>query len=179
MNMIEIPKRYDGTNTLISTGTHIPLLAACIAHTSLEKGPVVELGAGHYSTPLLHYLCAAMGGRQLLTCDSDPDWIAKFADLARPWHSFQLIEDWGTCDLFNRNWSVAFVDHGDRPGRGESVACLADRAGLVVAHDTEPARKYYGYDAAFAKFKYRFDFDRYAAHATVVSNTDDLLWLNG
>jgi len=63
-------------------GTHIPVLAACVAKTT---GPVLELGCGHYSTRLLHALCGAMG-RQLLTVDVNLKWLARFADLRAPLH---------------------------------------------------------------------------------------------
>jgi hypothetical protein len=37
-------------------GSHLPSLAACLASS---RGPVIELGVGHFSTPFLHAYCAS------------------------------------------------------------------------------------------------------------------------
>jgi hypothetical protein len=60
-------------------GTHVPLLAAVISGAYV--GPILELGTGYFSTPLLHQMCKATG-QTLYSLDTSADWIANFRDLA-------------------------------------------------------------------------------------------------
>lgn len=143
-------------------GTHLPVLAAMVAIA--RPGPVLELGAGHYSTPLLHAMCRALGTR-LVTIDSDPRWLRKFRSLATLGHR---ICDRSAYAFADEDWSVALVDNamGERAG---DIIALANRAELVVVHDSN-FPELYGYEEAFAKFKYRADYRRMHPHTTVLSN---------
>ena len=58
-------------------GSHLPILLRAMKATT---GPVLELGAGIYSTPILHALCQ-IEGRKLVTYESDPEffeWAAHY-----------------------------------------------------------------------------------------------------
>ena len=50
-------------------GSHVPLLASVVAIA--RPGPVLELGVGDMSTPLLREMCRAMG-RELVSVDTSP-----------------------------------------------------------------------------------------------------------
>ena len=152
-------------------GTHVPLLAACLLQT---EGPVVELGCGWHSTPLLHSFCAAHR-RPLVTADDDPDWLARFRHMRRRWHAFVEVHDWDKSNLFAQRWSVVLVDHGQGHRRGYDTSRLADLAGLIVCHDTQAPE--YGYADVLASFRHRFDDRGRWPWTTVVSNSDDLSWL--
>jgi hypothetical protein len=165
------------SNTLISTGTHIPLLAACLAR--LRGGAVLECGVGHYSTPLIHMTAAAQG-RRVLSLDRSREWLDVFAWLAGTDRRFAALAagtTWPawclTCDL--GEYALAFVDHEDGPARGPTVAALQGKAAVIVCHDTE--RERYNYEPALARFRHVRRFTRYAAQAAVVSDVDDLSWL--
>jgi len=43
---------------IVENGTHLPALLACVSRTA---GGVIELGVGHFSTPILHAVCEAAG----------------------------------------------------------------------------------------------------------------------
>lgn len=143
-------------------GTHLPVLAAIVAVA--RPGPVLELGAGHYSTPLLHAMCRASGTR-LVTIDSDPRWLKKFRSLATLGHHMCSRSAYAFAD---EDWSVALVDNamGERSG---DIIALAERAQFVVVHDSN-FPELYGYEEAFAKFKYRADYRRMHPHTAVLSN---------
>jgi hypothetical protein len=68
---------YDALNRNMSSsdyGTHIaPLLTAVLA----TDGPVLELGCGDFSTPLLHAICAKQN-RLLVSTDTDKAWLELF-----------------------------------------------------------------------------------------------------
>lgn len=120
--------------------THNEALAYAFGMTA---GPVVELGAGWYSTPLLHGMCEA-AARDLYTVESDAEWLASFRPWMRTWH--QLVLD-PAMRIPVASPGVVFVDHDmypgkpghDGPSRGDSIRMARDAgATIVVVHDTEP-----------------------------------------
>ena len=139
---------------IATIASHGPLLAACIV--AAPPGGVLELGAGAYSTALIHYL-ARVAGRAVRTIDSDAAWIARFAGLQSPGHDLTVDADPVSSPVLALPWAVAFVDgkHGERAG------CLRalHHVPLVVVHDTEPERldKYPGVGVELAKYAYRLD----------------------
>ena len=147
--------------------THEPVLAAAVAIA--RPGPVLEVGAGNYSTPLLHAMCCAMG-RRLLTIDSDAGWIERFASLQGDGHVLEHAPNWS--DYFDRTdtggWSVIFIDHAPAERRIIDIANLANACEFMVVHDTE--EPVYGYEPAFAKFRFRRDYKRLVPWTTVLSN---------
>eukprot|EP00999_Lentomonas_sp_LEN2_P000078 NODE_1077_length_1022_cov_84.350838_g1032_i0.p1 GENE.NODE_1077_length_1022_cov_84.350838_g1032_i0~~NODE_1077_length_1022_cov_84.350838_g1032_i0.p1 ORF type:complete len:256 (+),score=17.83 NODE_1077_length_1022_cov_84.350838_g1032_i0:113-880(+) len=67
-------------------GSHLPVSIAAVMLTS---GPVLELGAGYFSTPYFQDLVAA-NGRHLHSADTDVKWLERFV---RPeFGSFHTIE---------------------------------------------------------------------------------------
>jgi hypothetical protein len=125
--------------------THLPaLLAAC----SACSGSVLECGAGHYSTALLHALCAPTRSR-LLTLEGRAEWLAKFTYLETDWHALRHVADWSRLDLGDDTFDVALVDHDVAP-RGPLVDYLRDRVGVVVLHDSEC--DYCGYTDALRRY---------------------------
>ena len=160
-------------------GTHITPLLTAVMNTS---GPVFEMGCGDYSTPQLHAICETQK-RQLLSTDTSKEWIRYFLDMKSQYHSFQHVpvydDDWEVnpkpdqWDLVgNQNWGVVFVDH--RPGdrRRVDVERFADKAEIIVVHDTETSG--YEYEPVLAKFKFRYNYKRYRTYTTLVSNTVDV-----
>ncbi len=127
--------RFDGH------ATHQPLLHAAVLETT---GDVVEFGIGHYSTPMLHALCEAMG-RRLVSLDTDAAWVASFAHLAAPWHEFAVVASWDDADggaggdvlrrVYGQGWGVALVDQHPEAARVQVARRVKGRAELVVMHD--------------------------------------------
>lgn len=147
-------------------GSHFPVLAAMVAQSS---GPVLELGAGDFSTPLLHLMCEP-GRRSLDTVETDPAWLESFTDLRTDWHRLHSVEldGWDRLTWIDeRRWGLVFVDH--RPGerRIVDIARLRGRADFLVVHDTE--ERGYGYEPVLATFPHRWDWKRCSAWTTVVS----------
>ena len=145
--------------------THEPALVAAVAIA--RPGPVLELGAGHYSTPLLHGLCAATG-RELLTIDGDDAWIERFTSLRSPRHRLVAVPSWDAARALTDSavWAVIFVDHAPAERRIVEIERLADRTEFMVVHDSEAAL--YGYEPAFGRFRYRYDSVQPFVQATFV-----------
>ena len=148
--------------------THLPMLAACVAHTS---GPVLELGCGEFSTPVLSALCLA---RHLLSVESDPAWLAQFDYLRRAGHRIELVESWDDAPI-DVQWDVVLIDHAPAARRVVDIMRLKDLARLIVLHDTE--HRLYEYDLIWPAFKYRAEWKRRAPWTSVVSNFESLEWL--
>lgn len=165
-------------------GTHFPILAGVVARNA-KGGRVVELGCGHFSTPMLHYMCNTRD-QVLVTADTDLEWLGTFRHLETSHHEFHLVKKWGA-DLFADTlapWGAfcVFVDCQPGEARAPIVQILKDlvRPTFIVVHDTEesdrpkhPTGANYGFEPVFATFKYRSDFKRYRPYTTVVSDFEE------
>lgn len=150
----------------------MPLLIKLVQMT---HGPVMELGSGLFSTPLLHWLCAEKK-RELVTCENS----REFYEFARKFrsrnHKVRLVKTFDEVDS-KRRWSVVLIDHSpERPlRRGDDVIKLKDVADYIVLHDSEPQEEqHYGYWKVWEHFKYRYDWNLCLHHTTVLSNFKDL-----
>jgi hypothetical protein len=145
---------------------HVPALAATVAATT---GPVLELGCGLYSTPLLHLLCA---DRLLVSVEQDPGWASRFEDLRVPGrHELVLTRSWEDLAWLERvAWDVVFVDHAPARRRVVDLARLRSAARFLVVHDTE-ADEQYGWEPLLSSFAHRADDRRARPWTTVVSDS--------
>ena len=153
-------------------GTHHPILAAAVLAT---EGPIIELGCGHYSTPLLHQM-SLVSGRRLVSTETDAEWMSLFTDMASDLHTFQHVDPdgWGRFPLEGRMWGVAFVDCAPGEYRKIAIERLKEQAQLIVVHDTETDHGTgadYQLEPVFARFPHRSDYKRYRPYTTVVSAT--------
>ncbi len=149
-------------------GSHVGPLGAALAVT---KGPVLELGMGFVSTPLMHWACFPL--RPLLSIDEDFDWVTRFRQYEttceeeeRPYHHIRHVTDWDC--LFNTiglEWSVVLIDceipkHFRETQRYDVrislVRRLRDIDGILVVHDTE--EKCFHEDPSLWDFKFRWTF---------------------
>ena len=157
----------DDATSFSPYGTHIPVLAAAVAMA--RSGPVLELGAGEFSTALLHAVCAATN-RRLVTIDHDPNWVARFAAYRSENHRVETMS-WD--NIPSEQWAVVFIDHAPAERRKIDIENLRERCELMVIHDTEDYRYEYT-DALFGKFTYRIDYKRLVPWTTILSMTRDL-----
>lgn len=110
--------------------THLEALVMAIASTT---GPILEMGCGDYSTPLLAAAARAQG-RRFLVQSSDPEWSGRFHDLANvelvDWAAWQPQGAWGLVLLDNEESTA---------GRLDRLGQLRGHAGMVVMHDADGA----------------------------------------
>lgn len=143
--------------------THLPALIDAIIKTS---GPVLELGSGKYSTPILHQLCCTWPDvpRHLVTVETDPTWFDLAVQHRNEHHlvvsSFEAIE-------LDNHWSVVFIDC-ELKERVKHLEQLKDRATFLVLHDTSCVS--YGYEKAVIGMKFARVWSDYQPWTTVVSN---------
>lgn len=175
-----------GEGAMDLVATHQRLLVGAALRTT---GPILELGVGWYSTPLLHEIAEAQG-RYLLTVDNDRHWLEQFS--ASEWpadrggayglrsalHRLELVGWWG--DLLRLpafeaggRWGLCFVDQGQPIEREYAVRALIDRVDVFVMHDTEDEYPY-GYCRTLPMFKHRWTDKCQKAWTTVASNRIDV-----
>ncbi len=146
--------------------THNPML---IEYVQKTKGPVLEMGSGVFSTPLLHWLCL---DRELITYEDVPEFYHFAHKFQSDNHRVRLIKNWGEVKA-DRHFSVVLIDHKASRNfrRGDDALRFKDCADYIILHDTEPeSQKNYGYDKIWQHFKYRRDWKLCRAWTTVVSN---------
>jgi len=139
------------------------------------SGPVLELGAGYISTPLIHWLCAE-DRRKVVTCEDDEEYFQIARKFRSKTHTIVKINDWAR-DIRkykDRLWSVIFVDNNENH-RAESIITLKDNGIFFVLHDTNDPQ--YGYDKIYPLFKYRYDWKFSVNWVAVLSNYCDLIWM--
>jgi len=123
-------------------GTHQRLLTRYLMRTT---GPILELGCGNYSTPIIHEIAEAQA-RRVDTFDNNADWISKFVQLTSSLHGFHCVESW---DEFcpQHHYGLALIDHAPAARRILEIRRLLDWVGIFVIHDTED--QHYGYHRVF------------------------------
>lgn len=169
-----------------SFGTHFPVLATVAAWTT---GPILEMGCGDYSTPMLHGLCAPTK-RTLVSTDAHKGWLELFTDMERDWHTFIYVpayepennqprniwispnsNAWDTIGS-DSHWGIVFIDHTPGLRRVVDIERLRPNTDIFVIHDTDDST--YGYDRVVKTFKYTYEYRRYRSTTLVVSDTIDV-----
>jgi hypothetical protein len=161
-------------------GSHLPVLMKVVAMTT---GPILELGCGAFSTPILHWSCFPTR-RRLVTYENHPAYYADLLEgvaenkrnIQNDFHEVHLITDWLALDLAEP-WSVVFVDHSSEHGRCPEIQRVT-HAEYVVVHDTErdpgsvKLRQFQR--EVLPLFKYRFEYATARPATTILSNVHDL-----
>jgi hypothetical protein len=146
--------------------SHKPVLRRAVEITA---GPILELGSGEGSTPMLHNL-ACQQQRILITYETDLQYLSRFANMQNQWHNVRAVPDlnaphlpvrypgydWNIINYGEQQWSVVFVDQSPASGRLVSISACVERAEFIVIHDTECPTYYY--EPLLKTFPYRYDY---------------------
>lgn len=152
-------------------GTHVPLLASVVAVA--RPGPVLELGSGFYSTPVLAEMCRAMN-RRFYSTDEKADWAYKHREIAA---DIEIVTDWTKYrERKMPGLAVIFVDNEPGWERVPNIEWAeAQEPEFVVVHDTlQPDsaddEHYLGMSKRLDRFRYRYDYQMMTSCTSVVSN---------
>lgn len=118
--------------------THVPVLIEALRHV---HGPVLEMGSGEGSTPLLHEL----GNDLTVTLDHDAAWINKYRsqyDINKHWFlclNFQEMIMFCEVDdiRWMNGWGLVFIDQGDWQNRWDCLLALKNKARIIILHDSD------------------------------------------
>lgn len=133
-------------------------MPALIDALSMTTGPILEVGSGVYSTPLIHWWCYATH-RPVVTYEQDPSYYQYAKQFVSDYHSVHLVRTYDEMDV-THPWSVVIVDHTD--DRRVVDMARVRHAEYVILHDST-AYKVRGY-------KYRQVYPYPGAETTVFSN---------
>lgn len=163
--------QIDASQLKPSEGSHIPVLIKVL---SISEGPILELGTGLNSTPVLHWLCNETK-RKIDSYESIPMFHRAAWNYHNDYHTIHLVEDWDKDLKIDKHWGVVFIDHAPGIRRNVEMGRLAQNADYVIVHDTEPKSDWhYKYSNHFGDYKYRFDYTKAYPHTSVFSNFKDL-----
>jgi len=160
-------------NVSIRYSSFLPVLLEIMKTT---HGDVLELGAGVFSTPILHWLCQKEK-RNLLTMESDWTWFYFACQYYRTdYHKFIYAKRWNYDEnTIKKSWDVVLVDHSPSQRRVTEVRLLANLAKYIILHDSnQSADRTYRYSTIYPLFKYRYDLLKVEPTTTVLSNFVDL-----
>lgn len=127
----------------VGVGSHQQVLLEAIK-LSGDK-PILELGAGDYSTPLIHVFAK---GRKIFTVDHDQKWLDRFVDFKSENHILLRVDVLHMSELFKQdftNYGVVFVDSITWETRMSAINKYKDTSDYLVIHDT-------GYSARMGVF---------------------------
>lgn len=109
--------------------THLPALFAALLNS---EGPVLEIGAGFGSTPMLRDFCRATK-RPFTSLEPNPHWaLAMDSDCVNEFEDYAKVQTYG----------VVFVDHAPEQDRIRVANLFRDRARFVLIHDWSSADTY-------------------------------------
>lgn len=153
------------SDTMSQWGTHQTPLVGAVMNTT---GPVLELGSGHYSTPILHEICKAQK-RLLVTIDNDVDWINQFKDLESEHHKIIHTDNWDSVSC-ETHYGVVFIDHAPAERRAVDIERFKNSCDIMVIHDYLQDNVYHHHEV-IERFRYRYVYRRYSRQTILVSNT--------
>lgn len=165
-------------NVSIRYSTFLPVLMAVIEKT---QGDILELGAGVFSTPYLHWVCKRQK-RNLLTIENNEMWFnfaRKYYQSARgtPYrHRFIFTKNWDDIESYIlKPWDVVLVDHSPSERRVQEIKKLKDFAKYIIIHDSDPYQeRNYHYSTIYPLFKHKYDFSEVEPATTILSNLVEL-----
>ncbi len=139
---------------------------------------LLELGCGHYSTPLLSSIAKAQN-RPFHIISADESWLECFRSYAD--HA-ELIpfSSWGNYE-FSEEYGFVLVDHEELvKDRFAQLMRLHDKAKVIAFHD---ANRIADQDISWAPmhwlYKHIYFYERYNPTTALLSNeTDPSIWFN-
>lgn len=152
-------------------GSHMAVLTKMMNRTT---GPVLELGMGIYSSPLLHWLCRDQN-RKLYSYEDNGAWYnVHKRTFANRFHRVHRIRNWDNIDIEGTKWGLVFIDHV-ASRRAVDAIRAADCAQAVILHDSNGRNEpHYHYSTVYPHFGQRYNYTKSHPHTTVLSNFLDL-----
>jgi hypothetical protein len=135
----------------------------------MSQGDVIELGAGPFSTPLLHWICKDMN-RLLVSYENRQDYYNYARQYQSRLHRIRLVKSWDEVETKTHR-GVVFVDHAPGARRTIDAVRFRDSADYLVLHDTEVDSYYQN---IWQYFKHIYTWRECQPWVSVVSNFKDL-----
>jgi len=110
--------------------------------------PVLELGAGGYSTIPINQISKERGIK-CLTIESDKKWLQRYSRLANEFHKFKYYTEIGSKQFYEQDkteWGLVFIDSSSWEDRVLAVKKYSKTADYIILHDCDyfPNNKIFG-----------------------------------
>ena len=169
LDKISSEDKFGFLSNVDNWSSHRPLLYLALQLTNESKLPVLEMGCGEGSSHYLQNYCNETD-RKLVSYDSNKEWAEKYNSV--------FVDDWwNRPDIFETNYSVAFIDHAPGEHRWIAIKKLVDKCDIIVFHDAELfGAGDYKYENIRHLFKYELDYNLIGGGAgcSAVSNKINL-----
>ena len=113
-------------------GSHRLVLAEVLKRTTK---PILELGAGDFSTPLIHIETKS---KKIVTIDDSKMWLSKFWRLETDWHKLMVLDEEETMEFYKKDnvkWGLVFIDNSTWELRFAAIMKYKDIADYIILHD--------------------------------------------
>lgn len=143
--------------------THLPYLLLAVLKFG---GPVLEVGCGMFSTPMLRTLLQNDVG--ITSLEKDPFWVKVMHDRGIEVKHEPNMEK-GVNRLREHPWKIVFVDC-HQEDRIPAIEAFLNHGCVIVVHDTEAS--YFG--PFLPTVKYVRTFNELCPHTSWLSNVTDV-----
>ena len=150
----------------VTYGSHLPMLLRCVLATS---GPVLEIGCGEWSTPVLNAVCRAMG-REFVSIEERPGWATHIGTAI----GIQITPPELLPHLALSKWAVVLIDNAPPEARIDDALAFADAAEFIVVHDCQYPGIVELMPFAIKQFRYHFIDQSSPAETAVFSNSREI-----
>jgi hypothetical protein len=133
--------------------THIPYLISLLDKIKSFNLPILELGCGYGSTPILHKYCIE-NKIKLITLDNNVEWLNKIKNYfpENEYHKYISVLNWKEelNNLKNNKYSLVFIDQSPWEARTLSLNIFKSISEYILIHDCDyfPTNKIFGKELA-------------------------------
>lgn len=121
-------------------GTHKEFLNKLLELNNEDNLPILELGSGYGSTPILHKHCTENSIR-LKTLDNNLSWLSKMQGeyAENEYHQYTKVHNWEESlkELVNEKYFLVFVDQSPWEARTLSIELFKSISQFVMVHDCD------------------------------------------
>lgn len=162
--------------------THLPLLVRAVQMT---KGPVIEVGGGLYSTPIL---TAMLQDRPLVTAETSEVWLERIREMdlhTNPLHATRRLLSLDELSdpkvVGFSEFGLAFVDNFPDKSRAAVLQTMRRISAVVVMHDAggeaqgvDMWSRMKGARESIESFKFFEYYTRLSPHTAIMSDRIDV-----
>lgn len=127
-------------NTNDPYATHAPYLIKLLSKIKNFNLPILELGCGYGSTPILHSFCNE-NKIKLITLDNNSNWINKIKTEfpESEYHTYISVYDWSIelTKLTNQKYALVFIDQSPWEARTLSLNMFKSLSDYIIIHDSD------------------------------------------
>lgn len=120
--------------------THVPYLIKLLENIKGTKNPILELGCGFGSTPILHDF-SEKNNVGLLTLENDINWMTQIKSKFNEshLHKYFQVYDWNESldKVSQQEYSLIFVDQSPWEARKLSIDKLRNKCEFILLHDCD------------------------------------------